>query len=143
MLLLFWRSLGIAVGEIHNIRWQHTATSPPRYLCGADEGLTIINPYLDTGEIPECSYFMTPTKVTCSCIFENNILAGTVSGGVYMLSWDIVEESGCFAENPPNLSSNVSLSYTTASGLPSDDIISIDSFDPYLAILTSSGLYWK
>jgi hypothetical protein len=143
MLLLFWKVPGVEVGEVHNIRWYHKSDSPPRYLCGATEGLTIINPYLSVGYAPECSYFSTPSLVTGSCIFDNLLLAGTLSNGVYELSWDTVKQLGCPVLAPVDLSSNVNLSYTTSSGLPSNTIVSIDSLDPYLAILTSSGLYWK
>ena len=141
MLLLFWKVVGVEVGVIRNIRWYHDESYSPRYLCGADQGLTILNPYISI-DLPECSYFQTPAEVKGSCVFENYILAGTPSG-VYQISWDTVKQYNCDVYSPQDLSSQSSLSYTTASGLLSDDIIALDALGPYLAIVTSSGLYWK
>jgi hypothetical protein len=143
MLLLFWKAQGIVVGEINNIRWHHESGYPPRYLCGAEEGLTVINPYLAIDDVPECCFFSTSSRVTGSCIYENLLLSGTVDNGVYELSWDSVKQAECLVTSPKDFSDDVVISYTTLSGLPSDSIVSIDSLDSYLAILTSSGLYWK
>jgi hypothetical protein len=93
--------------------------------------------------VPECSYFFTPSKVTGSCIFDDSLLAGTQSDGIYEVPWDYVESLGCAVESPLDVSSQISLTYTTLSGLPSDEILAIDSQGAYLSILTSSGLYWK
>ena len=141
MLLLFWKVTGIEVGIIKNIRWYHDSTYAPRYLCGAEQGLTVINPYVHV-DIPECSYFKTPAEVKGSCVFENSVLAGTPSG-VYQISWNTIKQYSCDVNNPPDLSDQSSLSYTTASGLLSNSIIALDSLGPYLGIVTSSGLYWK
>jgi hypothetical protein len=144
MLLLFWKALGLAVGEVSHIRWYHNVDYPPRYLCGAELGLTIINPYLHLdGIFPECSFFMTPSKVTSSCVFDGDVIAGTLNNGTYTLSWDKVKQAQCPIMSPVNLSSQAYQSYTTLSGLPSDNITAVDSLDSYLGILTSSGLYWK
>ena len=131
MLLLFWKVVGVEVGVIRNIRWYHDESYSPRYLCGADQGLTILNPYISI-DLPECSYFQTPAEVKGSCVFENYILAGTPSG-VYQISWDTVKQYNCDVYSPQDLSSQSSLSYTTASGLLSDDIIALDALGPYLA----------
>lgn len=143
MLLLFWKALGIAVEEIYNVKWYHTAQSPPRYLCGAEKGLTVINPYMSWSEIPECSFFFTPSRVMDSCIFNGSLLAGTRYHGIYEVPWSYIGSLGCEVDFPKDISSQISLTYTTSSGLPSNEILAIDSQDPYLSILTSSGLYWK
>jgi hypothetical protein len=144
MLLLFWKALGLSVGEVGHIRWYHNTGYPPRYLCGAEFGLTIINPYLKLTDVfPECSFFMTPSKVISSCIFDASIIAGTMADGVYELSWNVVKQAQCPVMSPEDLSSHAYQSYTTLSGLPSNNIVAVDSLDSYLSILTSSGLYWK
>mgnify|MGYP000870044863 CR=1 FL=1 len=143
MLLLFWKALGIAVEEIYNVKCYHTPQSPPRYLCGAEKGLTVINPYINWSEIPECSFFFTPSRVMGSCIFDGNLLAGTMYHGVYEVPWNYVMSRGCEVDSPKDISSQINLTYTTSSGLPSDEILTIDSQDQYLSVLTSSGLYWK
>ena len=143
MLLLFWKALGLAVEEIYNVKWYHTSDSQPRYLCGAEKGLTIINPFLQWVEIPECSYFRTPSRVMSSCVFDGSLMAGTMYNGIYEISWNTIKSQGCVLTSPKDFSSQISLTYTTSSGLPSNEIISIDSQGSYLSILTSSGLYWK
>jgi hypothetical protein len=142
MLLLFWKALGSVVGEITSLYWYHTSEDPPRYLGGGDSGLTVINPYISLGSVPECCYFITPSVVNSSCIFQGEILAGT-SAGVYSLSWGNVRQAGCDVINPIDLTADMALSYNTASGLPSDDVLRMDSLQDYLAIMTTSGLYWK
>ena len=143
MLLLFWKALGLIVEEIYNVRWYHTPESQPRYLCGAEKGLTVINPFLKWDDIPECSYFLTPSRVTSSCVYDGSLVAGTMYHGIYEIPWDTVKSYGCALGSPTDLSTQTVLTYTTSSGLPSDEIISLDSQGSYLSILTSSGLYWK
>ena len=78
-----------------------------------------------------------------SCIFDGNLLAGTMYHGVYEVPWNYVMSRGCEVDSPKDISSQINLTYTTSSGLPSDEILTIDSQDQYLSVLTSSGLYWK
>jgi hypothetical protein len=143
MLLLFWKLEGISVGPINSLRWHHKPGYPPRYFGSGDAGLTIINPYLKNPDlVSECSFALTSTKSTCSCWFDNQVLVGT-QDQVYSIPWNAITSQACNIELPVDLSGSVQNSFSTASGLPSDSILQMDSCGDYLSILTSAGLYWK
>jgi len=141
MLLLFWNLVGINIGLVTNIKWFHDHMYSPRFFCLAQEGMSIINPYADPNQRPECSFITSDVPLTDATYYNNNILIGSTTG-VKSLGWDTIKRAGCFLNNPEDLTIEVSESYNTSSGILSDEIIAIDSLNNYLAILTTSGLSW-
>lgn len=139
MLLLFWGTTGLlSTGYPNNLSWRHSTGYPPRYLCSAETGLSIINPFHPEGVSPECSYAILDKTCVSSDVYDGNIVIGTASGGLYKVDWDYVIGKGCDINNPYDFSSDIE-GFTTFSGLLSNEIIEVEANGDYLGIVTSSG----
>ena len=143
MLLLFWKLAGVSVGQINRIVGYHGIDCPPRYFCSGESGLTIINPFLRIPDVtPECVFTITHTACTSSCWFQDEVLIGT-QDRVYRTPWSVVKSHGCSPMSPVDITQSTYSSYSTASGLPSDNVLQINAWNNYLGILTDQGLYWE
>jgi hypothetical protein len=143
MLLLFWRrALRLNSGDPLLIRWHHSTLCPPRCIIGASQGFSIINPYLYDVYSRECSWALFDNDIcTAVDVHGTEIMAGSAESGMFKL--DLSEIIHCDVSSPEDLTGYLEDSYTTASGLLSDSIVSVESQFPYLGIVTSSGLCWN
>jgi len=138
MLLLFWGAAGLLTGYPINLCWRHSTGYPPRYLCSAEMGLSIINPFHPEGVSPECSYALLEKKCIDSDVYDGNVIIGTEENGLYKIGWDYVIGKGCDVNNPYDFSSDIE-NFTTFSGLLASGIIAVEANGDYLGIVTSSG----
>ena len=138
MLLLFWKALGLIAGVPADIRWYHPSTHPPRCLIPGEIGLSVVNPYLYY-ESTECSYAVLEKQCVASDVYQSDVIIGTQSDGLFSLPWSVVQNAGCIVDGPMDLSSGVG-TFTTFSGLLSQNIISIEANGDHLAVVTNSGV---
>jgi hypothetical protein len=142
MLLLFWRPTGGIVGYVSDIRWMHLSGYPPRCVISADGGVATINPYMKHPDnLVECAFSSTPSSVVRSCYYQSEIVSAS-NAGVLATPWsELVSE--CDVTNPKDVSGSTYTKYNTVSGLLSENVIDIDAYGDYLAMLTDQGLSWK
>lgn len=138
MLLLFWKSLGLTCGNPNDIRWYHDTAFIPLCFVPGEYGLSIINPFMDYAS-KECGYSLLNSNCTSVEFFNNNLILGTTTSGLYQLSWDVIKNHQCDVSNPYNFSDFMEL-FTTYSGLPSQEIKNLASSSIKLAVVTPSGL---
>lgn len=141
MLLLFWRQLGLGSGEALGVRWYHSTACPPRCLFNATDGFSIINPFFSGVESSECSWVIVGESCNAIDVQNDYVLAGFESTGIYRFPVSAMLE--CNVESPADLSDLLEQSYTTSSGLLSNEIIAIEAQGDYLGVVTSSGLCWN
>ena len=138
MLLLFWNQT-LTIGTPSNIRWYHSSGYPPRCVVGAERGFSVINPYYSSDLELECVYALLNKKCTSTDVYDNNIVVGTATDGLLKTDWDYIKNITCNPDSPVDISLEVD-SFTTFSGLLSDEIIALEANGDYLAVLTSTGL---
>lgn len=138
MLLLFWNVTESIIGIPTNIRWYHQPGYPPRCICGAESGFSVINPYFASAANSECSYAVMGKKCNGTDVYINDIVIGTESDGLYKIDLDTVKTKSYSIDNPEDLISYVE-EFTTFSGLLSNEILAVEANGEYLGIVTSSG----
>lgn len=138
MLLLFWKSLGLTIGLPSDIKWYHSTGYPPRCLVPGELGLSVVNPFLLHDSV-ECSYVLLNEQCNTADVYGGDLLIGTNSYGIKSVDWSVVESADCLVQGPANLYGSVG-TFTTFSGLLSQNIISIEANNEYLGVVTGSGL---
>lgn len=137
MLLLFWKALGLNIGIPVDIKWYHSG-GPPLCLLSGENGLSVVNPYL-YNDTSECAYALLNKQCNTADVYQGDIIIGTQEDGLFNLSWSEVTARGCDVENPPDLAASVG-TFTTFSGLLSQNVISIEANGDHLAVVTNSGV---
>jgi hypothetical protein len=138
MLLLFWRSLGLMCGNPNDIRWYHDPSYVPRCFVTGEYGLSVINPFMNY-TAKECGYVLLDSNCTSVEFFNDNLILGTTTSGLYQLNWSLIKNNCNSVENPYDFSNSMEL-FTTFSGLLAQEIKTMASSDTKLAVVTPSGL---
>jgi hypothetical protein len=104
---------------------------------GAELGLSIMNPYI-VHESKECAYAVLEDQCNTADVYQDQVIIGTKTNGLFSLSWNTVKAAGCAVDYPQDLTASIG-TFTTFSGLLSQNIIAMEANGDYLGVVTSSG----